>query len=566
MKPVKIELRYILLILITSIITVADLFINTGRSANGDGLIHTIAPTLFANAISSGNFPVTWIDGFANYGYPLGSISQQLTTYLTSILIIISKNPILSFNICIFLGVLLSSIFFYYFLRIYFLPLYSFIGVLLFNFSPYRILNIYQRGALPELFSGVFFPLLLIAVYYTIQKRKIYGFFLFVVTISLLILTHPFMLVVSMFLLVPYILFLLYKRYKNLNELLKELFSYALVLMLGALLGIAITSYYSLPLLFEIKYFYYGSAVNHLTPGNFLDTENFFFYTYPYFTKLDIFGRGFFVNAGLIESLLILFSMFYFFFRFFRNKKLKKLSILDFAIFTGLIYIFMTLEWSNVIYSHVSFLSNIQFPWRMLSGFIFIPPIILAYFLSKLKSKLLLAIFVILICVPAFTQLYGKNYTKYEYNFYTFTEYNLNAVVMNTIWTGRSEDYPIKKQKWDIIEGKGRVLKSKINNTYRRYQVEAESRIRMVDYTFYFPGWKVYVDSKPVSIEFQNPNYRGAITYLVPQGNHIIEIKYSDTKIRLIGKVLSILSVIFLGIIFIMRKKIIKLSKFKFLT
>lgn len=171
MKLFRADLKYLFLIVLISIITVFDLFINTGRSANGDGFIHTVVPTLFAKAIMQGNFPVGWTDGFANYGYPLGSVSQQLTTYITAFITIFSHNPAVGFNILVFLGVLMSCLFFYIFLRIYFPPLYAFAGIFLFNFTPYRILNIYIRGALPEFFAGVFFPLLLIAAYLIIKEK-----------------------------------------------------------------------------------------------------------------------------------------------------------------------------------------------------------------------------------------------------------------------------------------------------------------------------------------------------------------------------------------------------------
>jgi len=555
MRLVKSDLKYLLLILLTSVLTVADLFINVGRSANGDGLIHTVVPALFAKAILQGNFPVGWVDGFANYGLPLGTISQQLTTYLTAFITIIFHNPAIGFNMVTFLGVLLSSIFFYFFLRIYFLPLYSFAGVFLFNFAPYRILNIYIRGALPEFFATVFFPLLLISLYLFIKKKNIYGLFLFIISITLLTLTHPFMLVVAAFLLIPYFLFLLLSEKSNFKILGKKLVTYATLLTAAATLGILITSYYVLPLLFEIKYFYYGTWANHLTPNNFLGLTNFFFYNYPYFTRLDIFDRGFWINVGFIESVLTIIGVIYFLFRLAKGK-LKEFSIFDLAVISGTILIFMMTSYSGFLYSHISFLSNIQFPWRMLAAFIFVPPVLLTYFLSKLQRKSLIVLLVLIICLLSFPQLYGKNYTQYPESFYTFTARNLDAVVMNTIWTGRSEDYPIKSQKWDIIEGKGKVLNSKVSNSIRIYQVLAETPIRMVDYTFYFPGWKVYVDGNPVTIEFQNPDYRGVITYLVPAGNHTVIVKYTDTKVRLLGKIATIFFSVCFVILFMMRNKI----------
>ena len=82
----------------------------------------------------------------------------------------------------------------------------------------------------------------------------------------------------------------------------------------------------------------------------------------------------------------------------------------------------------------------------------------------------------------------------------------------------------------------------------------------MIDYTFYFPGWKAYVDGKPATIEFQNPNYRGVITYLVPQGKHTVVLRYEDTKIRLLGKILTVSFLLFFIALILLRGKL-KFSK-----
>jgi hypothetical protein len=194
----------------------------------------------------------------------------------------------------------------------------------------------------------------------------------------------------------------------------------------------------------------------------------------------------------------------------------------------------------------------------MLAAFTFIPPIILAYLLSKINIKTLVIFSVLIICLLSFPQLYGKNYTVYPTGFYTFTPQNLDAVVMNTIWTGRSEDYPIKSQKWDIIEGKGKITSASISNSIRTYTVTAQTPIRMVDYTFYFPGWEVYVDGNSVTIQFQNSDYRGVITYLVPAGKHTVIVKYTDTKVRLLGKIMTIFFFALFIILFTLRNKLKK--------
>ncbi len=99
-------------------------------------------------------------------------------------------------------------------------------------------------------------------------------------------------------------------------------------------------------------------------------------------------------------------------------------------------------------------------------------------------------------------------------------------------------------------------------NSWRKYKIAAQQKIRMVDNTFYFPGWKVYIDGKETLIEFQDMNYRGIITYYVPAGNHDILVRFEDTKVRRVANSISMATLIlFITIIFIEKKfKIIQNS------
>ena len=159
------------LIFIISLILVLDLFINKGTPATFDGPTHLINIALFYDSIIRGQFHVTWTDGFANYGMPLGLMAQQTTSYLGAFFNLIVGNVVLSYNLVLLVGSFLSTLFFYKFLRLYFSPKSSLLGAILFNFTPYRIINIYIRGAIPEYFASVFLPLILILIYYFFPKK-----------------------------------------------------------------------------------------------------------------------------------------------------------------------------------------------------------------------------------------------------------------------------------------------------------------------------------------------------------------------------------------------------------
>ncbi len=495
---------------------------------------------MFFKSMKSGEWHVTWTDGFANYGMPIGLIAQQTTSYLGALANFLTNNIVLSYNIVAFIGAFLSALFFYWFLRLYFKPMGAFVGAVFFHLAPYRIINLYIRGALPEFFASVFLPLLLIGIYFLTNKKQLLGFLLVVTSTAFLILTHPMMVIIYAFIFIPYFFYnILGKRH---------IFMSIILFSIAFFLGVGLTGYYSLPLLKEVKYFYYGLGANHFAPNQSMGLMNFLDTNWYYFLKGDIFTRGHFIQAGLLETMILLAGGIAMFVRRHPtgDQKLVKLSL-----FISLILIFFMSAWAVPIFEKINFLSNIQHQWRLFSAFIFIPPIILAYIVDRLNSRLLIYGLIVLICILRFPQLYGKNYTVYPESRYYFTSENLHGNVMNTIWTGPTQDYPIKIEKPEIIEGTGIITSKYVQNSLRRYKVNAETDIRMADYTFFFPGWRTYVDGKETEIQFQDPAYRGVITYNVPKGEHEVIVKFTDTKVRFVGKIISIASLLLLSTVII---------------
>ncbi len=545
----KSDLRNLFLLLIISIILVFDLFYNQGQSANMDGTAHITTIAQFYRAIKDGDFKVTWADGFGNYGLPVPIFAHQLISYLGAFINFLAHNVIISFNIVYFIGALLSLVAFYIFLRFYFSPLPSLIGAILFNLAPYRVINLYIRGALPEFFASLFIITSLISIYLLIKKKKFIAIPLLSLSTGALILAHPMMMIAGVFIIAPYIIFNL------LGE--KDWFKLFLLSIVAIAFGGAITSFYALPLSMEIKYVYYGTFTNQLAANHYMSLENYLDSTWYYYYKNDIFPRGHFIQSGLIEIIGVVLGAAACLISLIKTRFKRKITILDFSVVVAVISIFFTMAYSAPFYENISLLSKIQFPWRMFSIFIFLPPIIFAYFLERIKkyAPIMSLIFVLVIGLIRYPQLYGKNYTFHPQSDYYFTPLNLHSFLMNTIWMGNTIDYPIKKFKAEIIGGKGKIEKAITKNSWREYQIKAETDLRLVDYTFYFPGWRVYVDGKKVPIEFQDVNYRGVITYNVPQGDHKVLVRFEDTKLRLASDIISLLSILFfIAFIFVEKK------------
>jgi hypothetical protein len=60
-------------------------------------------------------------------------------------------------------------------------------------------------------------------------------------------------------------------------------------------------------------------------------------------------------------------------------------------------------------------------------------------------------------------------------------------------------------------------------------------------YTYYFPGWRVYVDGQRLPDSALRPEtVNGLLTIDVPPGEHRVLLRWGDTPIRLAGKILTL--------------------------
>ncbi|PIR62033.1 MAG: hypothetical protein COU66_00545 [Candidatus Pacebacteria bacterium CG10_big_fil_rev_8_21_14_0_10_44_11] len=518
------------LLILSSLILLFDTLFFRGQPANMDGTVHITNIAIFHQALEAGDFPVRWTDGFANYGLPMGSFAQQLTSYLGGFLTFFSGDVITAFNWVYVIGTITSVLAFYLFLRLHVSAWPATVGAFLFNFAPYRIINFYIRGALPEYFSSLFVITLLIGFHLYIKKKQLWSLLLITLSTWGLVLSHPMNAITGSVILGPYLLFLLWREKKAFKLLL------AVVASIG--LGLVLSAYYLIPLLKEVQYLNYGSSSNHYNPSP-LSWLNFFSPHWFYYLVQhnEILSRGHFITVGLPEMLLFLAGIGVWIARRIRK---QTIDILDVIVVAGGISLFLTTQLADGLYRQIDVLSNIQFPWRMLSTFIFIPGAIAAYGLQKFHWPVIGLVLIILISWMRFPEVYGKNFTDFPQSHYYFTIDNLHTANMNTVWTARTTEYPVEATKVGIIEGEGRISELAVGNSVRKFTVEAKTSLRLVDYTFYFPGWNVYVDGQAQPIEFQDVNYRGVITYRVPVGRHQIEVLFEETKTVKIGNLISL--------------------------
>jgi hypothetical protein len=72
-------------------------------------------------------------------------------------------------------------------------------------------------------------------------------------------------------------------------------------------------------------------------------------------------------------------------------------------------------------------------------------------------------------------------------------------------------------------------------------RVRSEEGTAVQFYTYYFPGWRVYVDGERLPDAALRPEGpQGLLTVDVPPGEHRVLLRWGDTPVRSLGKALTL--------------------------
>lgn len=350
------------------------------------------------------------------------------------------------------------------------------------------------------------------------------------------LITHPMTLIVASFFFIPYALLISWPW--------KDKFHKFILIFFSIMIGFFMSSYYFINLFYSMRFFYYGQHQSQFR-GGFQELYSFFSESWTYFALNHAGPRPQLLTFGYIEISILLIGLLVFFLRLIQKKNINREIFASFIAFLAILFFLHPI--SKFLYDQLFFLGAVQYPWRFLSIFVFLPSLIFAWLMSLLsKKKQLFFIITVLflIFVLRFPQLYGKNYLIYDFSAYEYTTANLHTNTMNTIWSGPSDEYPPRDVQAKILEGDGQLAIIEQNNSFRKYKILAESSIKLVDYTYYFPGWIVLSNGKEIPIEFQNPNFRGLITYQLEPGEYLVEVKFTPTKAVLLFRIISILGLL----------------------
>jgi hypothetical protein len=111
------------------------------------------------------------------------------------------------------------------------------------------------------------------------------------------------------------------------------------------------------------------------------------------------------------------------------------------------------------------------------------------------------------------------------------------------IWVRERPQAPAA-ERLTFLEGEGRLSDAWLSPAYYEFRVEITEEARLRVNTFYFPGWTLYVDGVERAIHYNNP--RGVMEFPLEPGEHLVQVLFADTPVRLWGTRLSLLALFLL--------------------
>ncbi len=103
-----------------------------------------------------------------------------------------------------------------------------------------------------------------------------------------------------------------------------------------------------------------------------------------------------------------------------------------------------------------------------------------------------------------------------------------------------------------VLPQQAQVLEADYGPNRARIVVESPVRFRARYLSFYFPGWRAWVDGERVEVTPSDPH--GLLTFEVPAGRHVVTVRFGETPLRLAADAFSMLALLVLVISIIPKK------------
>lgn len=507
--------------------------LHPGLPVTHDGQDHVARIANFYQNLTDGVLVPRWAPNLNwGYGHPILMFLYPVSSYTASFFHFLGFSFVDSLKLLFAVSFIASGLTMYLWMKEQVSREAGFVAALLYLYAPYRFVDLYVRGAIGEHVAFIFPPLVLYFLLKLAKHQSQRSLFLGSLSFAGLILSHNAISLIFLPIIFLYTLFLSFQT-KSRN-------SFAFFASLLILLGFGLAAFFWVPAFFEGKYTLRDIVSKGAYFSNFQDIGRFFYSEWSYG------GTGVFsVQIGIVQWFVVFLSAISLPFLWKRDKKTGVVVVgLLLAFCIGL---FLMVPISDFLWKTLTLLQNFQFPWRFLSLTVFVAAV-LGGFLTVLIPKRFMTItvggLVFLLLVSSKSHWHAKDYIVRDESFYTGI-YNGTTDTGESapIWSVRFMEKRAAAPR-EVVQGSATITNEKRSSIVHEYKIVADSKARVRENTLYFPGWQVYVDGVSVPLEFQDPRHRGLMTFFVEKGPRDVSVRFSETRLRFVADIVSVVSFI----------------------
>lgn len=542
----KKKINLFLLLLIITILPLISI-LRPGSYESGDLSYHVKFAIPFFDNITQGNLLPRWMPNHCSgYGCPAYIFIFLLSHYLISGFHFLGFSFIDSAKIVMAGSFILSGLGMFLWMKEELGEKPAFVAAVFYLFAPYHLIDLHFRVSIAELVSMAILPFLFLTTKRLVEIKSLSYFIYTSILFALLIISHQVTSLASFpFLLVYGFAVWLRNRKRNINILLITALSY--------ICGLLLTAFYWFPIFAESKYTLF-SIINEM---EFHPLRDYFFSP----NKLGFLFQGhkgeLYTSIGYTQWFVVFAGLYILLKKKVKGKE-KILLAGSLVIFTVLFL--MMQSFTKPIWDVVPVIKNFQFPWRLLIEAIIAIAVIAAIVVKTYTNKR----FFIILCfvtiaytilnwanrgaVPQITDVVLRNQVVWPNN----------AIdVLTPIWVDVKKPWvsKISKKHIEILSGRAEIVEVSRSITKHEYIISANSKTYIKENTFYFPGWKLLINNKEAKINYKDKNFPGVITFDLNRGLYKVELLFTDTIDRKIGKWISIVTVVIIAGVMIARLK-----------
>ncbi len=514
-----------LVVFVLSLLPLLDL-LHPGLPVTHDGQDHVARIANFYQSISEGNPVPRWAANLNwGYGHPVVMFLYPLPSYVASFFHTAGFSFVDSTKLVFAAAFAASMLAMFLWLSAVWGVIPGVVGAVLYGFAPYRFVDLYVRGAIGEHVAFVFLPVVLWGIS-ILKKKRMSRTGIAAVTLgtTALILSHNALSIMFLPIILFYVLYVSFDHEDNPLSLL-------VISAISIGTGFVLSAFFWVPAFLEGKY----TLRDIVTAGQF--NERFvpwlwFIYSQWNYGGGDTLSKslGWAQLVAIVMSVVAL------------AKRKKDRVLLGGALCILFVSLIVMTSLSGPLWIHVSLLQKFQFPWRFLSLSVFATAFLGALFVASIEKKQkVIALGLCSLAILGTANMWrARVYKTYPESFFTGIYHGTTDTGESSpIWSIRFMEHEATSSM-SLVSGAAVISPQSRTTTRHTYEVTASAQSRLVENTLYFPGWNVLVDRTPAALQFQDPSYRGLMTFMVSPGSHTVDVVFTDTKLRKLSNAASL--------------------------